>query len=392
MACAKQRLQCTYTRVAQICGEIGYEQHQQQANFVKLSTEDQQLTAPTALDPFALIDVVEDAEPWNSQILAALTVQEVPPVTMSSTDRSSNDSFDPYTLPASCLQNQEMSRGLLFPRPTDLDVYALKSFPFLSKMASLEGLGNIFECGNALQRSAIACNIDSASTCHFEDPGTAPYAFNWLDLNFDDIPSENSHPGANAAAELFNASEKVISVISQGTMCDQSACKRGRLKRASLERACRTIFTPQNLQRYLSLYWSCWHPNWPVMHKSTFSVNTTSPVLLAAMVVIGACLSTMPEDCTLAGVVFDAIEDAVFSNEVFSSDLTPASEHCSDFKGHMDQLEILLAAYCVCLYQTWEGSKIAKRRVRRERYNQIICVGASLCSPGILTLRYPAGP
>jgi hypothetical protein len=51
-----------------------------------------------------------------------------------------------------------------------------------------------------------------------------------------------------------------------------------------------------------------------------------------------------------------------------------------EYKSHRkDHLDILQAAYCVCLYQTWEGSKHSRKRMLRQRFSSLVFV--CTCSP-----------
>lgn len=60
-----------------------------------------------------------------------------------------------------------------------------------------------------------------------------------------------------------------------------------------LEEICLQFFSPPNLSKYLELYWACWHPNWPVVHKPTFSPASAHPVLVAAMALVGMIFHIM---------------------------------------------------------------------------------------------------
>lgn len=44
-----------------------------------------------------------------------------------------------------------------------------------------------------------------------------------------------------------------------------------------------------NEQRYLDAYWRSVHPSWPIVHKPTFDMAYTSPLLRSAMLTLGAC-------------------------------------------------------------------------------------------------------
>lgn len=44
-----------------------------------------------------------------------------------------------------------------------------------------------------------------------------------------------------------------------------------------------------NQQRYLDSYWHSVHPIWPIIHRPTFDISYTSPLLRSAMLTLGAC-------------------------------------------------------------------------------------------------------
>lgn len=46
-----------------------------------------------------------------------------------------------------------------------------------------------------------------------------------------------------------------------------------------------------NEQRYLEAYWRLVHPIWPIIHRPTFDVSYTSPLLRSAMLTMGACMT-----------------------------------------------------------------------------------------------------
>lgn len=135
------------------------------------------------------------------------------------------------------------------------------------------------------------------------------------------------------------------------------------------------FFHPVKVERFLALFWSCWHPNWPVVHRPTFDPVTSQLGLLMAVLLIGACLSTDQRDRAIASIWLNTVEEIVFRNEAFSGAM------CNNLKNNnlrevrlKNRLGILQGAYCVCLLQTWEGSKESKRRIRRDRYNSLIWV------------------
>jgi hypothetical protein len=104
-------------------------------------------------------------------------------------------------------------------------------------------------------------------------------------------------------------------------------------------------------------------------------VTKAAPTLVAAMALIGACLSPDEREHATAQIWLDAVEEIVFGDELFlGHDISEAWNDSSAAKARQSHIEILQAAYCVCLYQTWEGSKRSKRRVLRQRFNDLVYV------------------
>jgi len=54
-----------------------------------------------------------------------------------------------------------------------------------------------------------------------------------------------------------------------------------------LEQKCIEFFSQENVRKFLTLYWTIWHPNVNLIHRPTFDPATANPTLLAAMAVMG---------------------------------------------------------------------------------------------------------
>jgi hypothetical protein len=93
------------------------------------------------------------------------------------------------------------------------------------------------------------------------------------------------------------------------------------------------------------------------------------------MALVGAFLSPDSRDYAKAQIWMDAVEEVVFSGPLFVDDDVSivwqggSSQHLR--KAHVD---VMQAAYCVCLYQTWEASRKSKRRILRKRFNDLVYV------------------
>lgn len=87
----------------------------------------------------------------------------------------------------------------------------------------------------------------------------------------------------------------------------------------------------------------------------------------------GACVSPKETDNEEAQMWFNCIEELVFTDEDFNSDLA-----CLVSNGILQRnvVQALQAAFMVCLYQNWEGSDASKRRIRRYRFATLVSVSS----------------
>jgi hypothetical protein len=145
-----------------------------------------------------------------------------------------------------------------------------------------------------------------------------------------------------------------------------------------VEALCYAFFNPTNLQKFLALFWSSWYPNWPTIHAPTFKMKDKSTELIAVMALVGACLSPEERDHASAQVWFELVEDLVFSDDAFHDhDISNAWQDPTTTQRRSTHLQLLQAAYCVCLYQTWERSKRSKKRILQQRFNDLVYVSVS---------------
>lgn len=148
-----------------------------------------------------------------------------------------------------------------------------------------------------------------------------------------------------------------------------------------MEELCLRLFSPQSIRQFLTYFWSLWYPNSPIIHKPTFKAEQASTVLLATMVVIGACVSPYKADNENVKLWFDSVEEITFKDEWFQGNPTFGRLHQSEISlVRCKRLESLQAAYFVCLFQNWEGSDEAKQRIRRYRHSSVAIVRIFHCS------------
>ncbi|KAK4949702.1 hypothetical protein LTR10_011543 [Elasticomyces elasticus] len=139
------------------------------------------------------------------------------------------------------------------------------------------------------------------------------------------------------------------------------------------EQCCLQFFSPRNIRRYSYFYWAIWHPNVNIVHKATFNSASSKPELVAAMAVMGACVSPESSDREAAKRWFNCVEEMVFSlDDLCDDSLLSTSNENGEMQQWRGKLRALQAAYMVCLYQNWEGTHWSKRRIRRYRYSTMV--------------------
>ncbi|GAD92349.1 hypothetical protein PVAR5_0940 [Paecilomyces variotii No. 5] len=138
------------------------------------------------------------------------------------------------------------------------------------------------------------------------------------------------------------------------------------------EELCLQLFLPARLRLFIDMFWCQWYPNSPIIHKPTFNVETAPEELLYPMVVLGACTSRDVDHRKVAGFWFDIVEELVFTSPLLDFDCDGSSPWSCNRPGSRKQLQALQGAYCVCLYQNWDGSDKAKRRIRNQRFTVLV--------------------
>ena len=139
---------------------------------------------------------------------------------------------------------------------SNLDNY---KFHFLDNFTRRSGLVDSFDCGTYEQRVQIVTRfLETDIPCH-------PLSMDPLTIQTHQI--------------LLNIKE-VVTVKPRNSVVE--------LEWSSvLEQTCMQFFSPQNLRKFLALYWHIWHPNVNFVHRPTFEPVKAKSILVAAMALIG---------------------------------------------------------------------------------------------------------
>ncbi|CZT23659.1 related to C2H2 transcription factor [Ramularia collo-cygni] len=224
---------------------------------------------------------------------------------------------------------------------------------FLERFTRNEGLVASFDCCTETERIAVR---DLAAAKH-------------LGCRFD-----AESPVAAQCSEIVSLIQEVITVKPRNSVVTQSWS-------AAVQEECAAFFSPTKLSLFVELYWTIWSPNIPFLHRPTFNIGSARPVLLAAMAVIGASVSSEEHDRSSAEAWFCCVEEAVFRDDEFYYDGSRESAFPPK-----SRIQALQASYIVCLFQNWQGTDSSKRRIRSFRYSTVIAVARDI---GIAHARHP---
>ncbi|KIW50480.1 hypothetical protein PV05_12065 [Exophiala xenobiotica] len=139
-----------------------------------------------------------------------------------------------------------------------------------------------------------------------------------------------------------------------------------------LQNDCFALFGPNSLRKFTEEYWSTWHIHWPVIHRTKFRIPTASAALVAAMVLLGASYSSDATTRGRARYWADSVEAMVFADEYFGSATVFSALNAACMER---RLRALQAGHAMCIYQTFEGNTMARRRARRSRFNEVVANG-----------------
>ncbi|KAF4441588.1 hypothetical protein F53441_11992 [Fusarium austroafricanum] len=232
--------------------------------------------------------------------------------------------------------------------------------PFLKRFTESTCITDGFECGTSAQRRQL---LEINGGLHARSPTS-------LDAS--------NEPMDTLDGALHAKTCEIVSLIGKTMIRTHPCSKLGKDWSPVMENGCFNFFSPQNLRRFLLLFWAGWYPNTPIIHKPTFFPESSPPGLVASLAVLGACMSPDTDDCLRAMAWLSPVEEAVFSDRIlFEDSLVVLPESVGDESAVWEKLKALQAAYFICIAQNWEGSKESKQRIRKNRYNHIVLIARS---------------
>ncbi|KAK4117941.1 hypothetical protein N657DRAFT_685618 [Parathielavia appendiculata] len=313
---------------------------------------------------------------------------------------------DPWPDNASFTQSQATtaSRGIdPFPQErSETSSYRGYSFRFLSERTSRTGLVSSFECATLAQRQQVVAAFHQSQYIEQQPPDfllavpSLPISADEVDPQNPSLPLGLVFPETDLSSWSSWTHDPVVIKLQQVVLLVKKVVTTKPHDRtitinwsAALEHRCRQFFSPPRFAKFIELYWSVWHPNVNILHRPTFDTASSKPILLAAMALIGSCVSPDPVDIEDARMWFNCVEEMVFTDDDFCRDIEPPAV-CDitlpiNTVVNRPTLEALQAALIVCLYQNWEGTDASKRRIRRHRFSTVVSTARDV---GIDTARH----
>ncbi|PGH10833.1 hypothetical protein AJ80_07384 [Polytolypa hystricis UAMH7299] len=232
-------------------------------------------------------------------------------------------------------------------------------FEFLRDFTSMTGFVHSFDCGTPQQRHDVLAKIKECEPQEVMLAGqdATSGALDGV------LSSWLNDPLALKTHQILLLIKQVVTVKPRNSFVTISWS-------STLEQKCLQFFSPASLRKFFELYWSIWSPNVNFLHRPTFDPTSSKPILLAAMALIGACVSPDPTDNENASIWFNCVEELVFTDE----DLNSEPPYIFNSPTYRQKLQALQAGYMVCLYQNWEGTDANKSRIRRYRYSTVVSI------------------
>ncbi|KAF5701485.1 hypothetical protein FMUND_13877 [Fusarium mundagurra] len=264
---------------------------------------------------------------------------------------------------------------LVTPKP----IFPRMRLRFLARLTSSHGLANSFNCDNIFARTKAHSELLQYGSQPFVNTIAIPYT----PLTSPWAIGQQTQPqqGLTGQHSLANKCEQIVrGVFDASPRASDSSWPNSR------KLSCSRFFSPRNVDLFLTLFFQIWHPNWPVFHRPTFDPTVKSPKLIAALSLIGACLSHDRKHHDQAMMWLEIVENWIFEDPDFSEDSIAQTDDEGQNSQVRQRLDILQAAYGILLLMNWEGDTKMRLRARRTRFPDIVFVSRTLypfAIPGI---------
>ena len=131
-----------------------------------------------------------------------------------------------------------------------------------------------------------------------------------------------------------------------------------------IDQRCLDFFSPGAIDDALEIYWPIFQPNWPVMHRLTFKVETCPPTLLSILVMAGTSILNAQEAKYWAGFIeplaFHELQMSLTSDDIYH------------------RIQCIQATYLVTCHLVWEGDARERTRGVRRRHRSVIAAARAL--------------
>ena len=120
-----------------------------------------------------------------------------------------------------------------------------------------------------------------------------------------DFPKRDCLPGDDHVQVMTDGSARRLNASERDSMESDDLMIPTTAPREPWEETAFDDLAYTNEQRYLAAYWTWIHPQYPIVHKPTFDLDRTTPLLRASMLALGACMLQNGTDLENASTIHE---------------------------------------------------------------------------------------
>ncbi|KAK6532490.1 hypothetical protein TWF281_006679 [Arthrobotrys megalospora] len=212
------------------------------------------------------------------------------------------------------------------------------------------------------------------------------------------IFSEHSSPATTTDLDVYDAHAsflrpELFKVVQSFQLSENSPEYRRAVEAVEL-------VTGDILQRFTNSFFRHWHKHGPFIHIPSYSPGTCATVLILAMSCIGGLYVKDAGEIRRCRALLDIAEVYIYGRDYLKNEY----EFCAYGGGggnnsgktykdiDWEDFEKLQAAYLMIVVQTWAGHKIAKRRIRQQRFARVLELARQLRLPSAHHTHPPTSP